>query len=585
MLAQEFFSLPETTINEISVTYKDMNKVDSTQKHIEEIITQKTILKEVVLQKDQPSNAALNIQLDGYYGVSIFFPLLFLLAASISANLLFSRLLKRQQRQIGTMRGMGIPLRLIILMQIIPFFLILIGSIILGLLAGIYLGKALTDVYAEVLGIPFKAFIIPILIPLEGIVLVCVSLIVGAFFPLIRSFRIPPANAIRFGEYYPLPPQPKKFERKLFTLFPVQLFISFPIRNLFRYSGRTIASLITIIFSVSLTLGAFSLDDSVKSMLDRQFNDVELWHYSVVPIEGRLVQLKDELTSLPYIQRIESSLEVPAELVTKEGNKKVTLIGLDSSPQLHNFSDSKTPVAEIFNRGEVITTADYKLEGKDIEILLNQHTVFLHVAAENYETIGKRIYLSQEKLEGIYGKETLKSRLLVKIDKPQSAAFEQALFDSPNVLTFVSKDKIRGDFDDLLKFFRIIIWIFIGCSMLLSPLLLFANSTMRFYELRREIATIRVLGAQKERIMEFFAVEGTFFIILGTLFGLPAGFLTSQLMIKLIQNDFFVPLAVQSTRSILISFLTLVFSICISFIPAIIMSNRISLPRVTRVLD
>jgi putative ABC transport system permease protein len=111
-------------------------------------------IEEVTWQADQASNAALKLDLDGYQQIGFFMPLLILIAAAAALFVMLGRQIRAQEPQIGIMMALGYGRGSVLFHYLSFSFVIALCGSVLGVIAGIPLGRLITSSYAGELGIP-----------------------------------------------------------------------------------------------------------------------------------------------------------------------------------------------------------------------------------------------------------------------------------------------------------------------------------------------------------------------------------------------------------------------------------------------
>ncbi|MGW8178757.1 MAG: ABC transporter permease, partial [bacterium] len=104
-------------------------------------------IMDTVPRDEQPSNAALNMDLQELSEMAEVFPLLFLIVGALATYMLLTRMVHNQRTQIGIMRAMGYSRRQI-LVHYLSFALIIgVFGATTGILAGYFLSMLLTKFY------------------------------------------------------------------------------------------------------------------------------------------------------------------------------------------------------------------------------------------------------------------------------------------------------------------------------------------------------------------------------------------------------------------------------------------------------
>ena len=111
-------------------------------------------VREVTTKEQQPSNAGLKLDLEGYREIAALMPGLILLAAGLSLYVLVGRLVLAQRPQIGLMKALGWSDRDVLLHYLAFALAIGVAGAVLGAVGGALLANGVTSEYAQELGIP-----------------------------------------------------------------------------------------------------------------------------------------------------------------------------------------------------------------------------------------------------------------------------------------------------------------------------------------------------------------------------------------------------------------------------------------------
>ncbi|MFO7946181.1 MAG: FtsX-like permease family protein, partial [Armatimonadota bacterium] len=105
--------------------------------------------EEPVPREDQPSNYLLQMDLEGYKSMAVFFPLLFLFCAALTIYTLMVRIVNSQRNQIGFLRASGVPVH--VLTRHYLLYSLICGGLgsVLGVSLGLYLSWLLTRFYLQ----------------------------------------------------------------------------------------------------------------------------------------------------------------------------------------------------------------------------------------------------------------------------------------------------------------------------------------------------------------------------------------------------------------------------------------------------
>src|SRR4051794_9358747 len=141
-------------------------------------------------------------------------PPIFLLVAAFLVNLTLSRLVALEREQVGLLKALGYRNRTIAWHYIKFVIVLTAGGIVIGSLAGTWLGTTITMMFGEFFHLPFLIFSMSPDLYVAASALSLSAAIVGALRALRDVVTLPPAVAMQ-------PPAPPRFHR----LFPSWFFV------------------------------------------------------------------------------------------------------------------------------------------------------------------------------------------------------------------------------------------------------------------------------------------------------------------------------------------------------------------------
>jgi len=143
----------EGMVNNVAVLFDEGVGQETAIADIESILSPYQ-LESTLLQADQPSNAALRLDLDGFREVALLMPIIFLLVAAASIYIMLGRTVTAQQQQIGVMKALGYGNRTVMVHYLVYALTIGLTGIVIGLVLGMLMSRQMTLLYAQELGIP-----------------------------------------------------------------------------------------------------------------------------------------------------------------------------------------------------------------------------------------------------------------------------------------------------------------------------------------------------------------------------------------------------------------------------------------------
>jgi len=147
----------------------------------------------------------------------------------------------------------------------------------------------------------------------------------------------------------------------------------------------------------------------------------------------------------------------------------------------------------------------------------------------------------------------------------------------------VTKSGMLKTFSQLVRGIKSLFYVFYLMAFAMGFSILFSMVTVTALERRREVATLRTLGAGKGKIFSFLTVETLFVVLLGLVPGIAAGrFLEWLLIDKILMSGRIAPDCVITPMTILVIVIATFVVTLVAELPAISALLRLDLARVTK---
>jgi putative ABC transport system permease protein len=540
------------------------------------------------LQADQPSAAALRLDLEGYREIASLMPTLILLVAAGSVYLMLGRQVRAQQPQIGLMKAIGYSNRMVVGHYLVLALIIGVIGSVLGVTLGIPLEYGITSAYADELGIPLVQTHFHLDLAATGVLLSLIVVTLAGLGPARGAARLAPALAMRIDPAVALAPGRISFVERLVRL-PIRLRL--PLRNVFRVRRRSISTGLGLVFAFVLVLMAWGMLDSMQYMLQHQFEDVERWNLLVTFNKPQDQSTLQQIENLQGVRLAEPLMELPASLRVGDQQDDVLLTAFDPSESLYvlYLGRETTPTQALAQDHIVLTTAladQLKLKLGDKvtlttvlgsrEFTLGGTTDQLMSAAAYISLVQAQQWMgaSQETFNGVY----------LTVDPTQSAAITGELYSLENVAGIQLKSAVQRDWQSLMGLFYTFMGVILAFAVVMSFALLFNAMTINVHERERELATMRAVGAGRSMIMRLMTVENVVLWLLALVPGLLLGRWVAMQMGGAFQSDLFAFRIVIAPTSYAITALGILVTMLLATVPAIRRVNHLNLADATKVL-
>ena len=193
-------------------------------------------------RKDQVSNQFLTEELKQQRTTATVFPVIFFGVAAFLLNVVVGRLIGLQREQIAVLKAFGYS-NLAVGMHYVKLVLLIVGfGVVCGIVGGIWMGQALTEVYRSFYSLPYLVHVLNPRVVVAAVVISAAVAALGTLRAVRGAVSLPPAQAMR-----PMPPP--TYRATLVERLGLQRWFSQPTRMILRHIERQPAK------SVLTTLG------------------------------------------------------------------------------------------------------------------------------------------------------------------------------------------------------------------------------------------------------------------------------------------------------------------------------------------
>ena len=539
---------------------------------------------DVVTQEEQPSNAALEMDLEQFGEMARVFPLLFLIVGALATYILLSRIVHNQRAQIGLMRAVGYSRRQVLVhYQIFALVIGIIGAIS-GAIAGYFLSEALTNFYIGLLGLPFTRIETQWLAMGEGVLIGLLPCIIAGILPAYSASRLRPAEAMR------TPPPATGRKILLERLFPFLSRLSslwkIPLRNIFRNRRRSLYTVIGVTFGVSLILVSGGMIDSIYALLDVHFDKIQTYDAQVTFAQPQSTALVSEVKGWEGVEESEPILQVPTRLEHEDRVYSTLVIGLSPDSELYGLYSTGGDQVTVSEEGILLSeglrkTLDIHV-GETINVRSLPAVSQLEVVGFVKQTMGSFGYVTLHQAQSIAGDQDVISGILLNVEPQHADTIREKAYQIPATASVELTAETRKELDEMLDYAVSMLWIMLGFGAALALAIVFTTVTVNILERRREIATMRTLGESKTRIAAMATIENLLLGIAGLIPGIILGYALALYFFSLLQTDVFSFDLVIFSRTYVLTAGLVILIMLISQLPGIRQVNRLNLSQVIK---
>ena len=534
----------EGRVNEFIFMLEDGYVLSDVKERIEEILKPYGC-RQVYDRGDQMSVAMLDSELDQLAQITGVVPFLFLLVSAVILYITLHRMIEQQRTQIGAMMAMGIWKKSVG-MHYMSYgaFTGFVGGICGGILGSVCAGP-MTDYYRTYFSLPQIAQSISLHHLLLGTVVATVFCAVIGWITAKGAANLQPAQALR-----PAPPQSAKisiWERLPFLVEMLTVPGLMAIRALSRNKRRALLSvggiacayMITATLLSMYTLFDVYLFDSLEKM---QRQDITVAFNGPVRAADAYRAIQD-----PAIEKMEGLLEVPITLRGKSGETSCTLQGMEKDSALVQLQDEENHIVQLHEEGIVLSMHMANVlgvgVGDEIEAELNfpkERITRVIVTGIVAQYMGSTAYASHQALREISGYGAVFTSVLLKAPAFVQEGLLERLDDAAMVASAVSREERIGQYRTMMGNMDGIMSSMALMGVLIGFAVIYTSSLINFEELKREIATMRMLGLSDKQCLSVVTVGQWLLTAGGIVVGIPLTMGASRLVSASMASELFI---------------------------------------------
>lgn len=476
------------------------------------------------VRKDQLSNRFLTEELKQQQTMATVFPMIFLGVAAFLLNVVTSRLISLEREQIAVLKAFGYS-DFSVGLHYIKLVLMIVGLGILGgIMAGIWMGKGMSNIYMDFYSFPFMIYVLKPKVIVAAVTITMLVGIVGTIYAVRQAAKLPPAQAMR-------PEPPALFRATLVERLGLQRWLSQPTRMILRnIERRPLKSLLTTM-GIAMAAGVMMIggfqEGAIDHMVEVQYDMSQREDLMANFTEPTSLRSLYSLRGLQGVEHVEGFRQVPAKLKFEHRFYRTLVQGIQPDGQLKRLFDTDLQVIDLPQQGVILT--DYLAEllhiklgdMLTIEVLEgNRPTVQVPLVGTAKEYLGVNAYMQREALNHLLKEGDAISGALLKVDERYRREVYADLKGMPRIAGVVEhKSAIQAFYDTLAEtvLFFTFITTLLGGSIAFG--VVYNSMRIALSERNREFASLRVLGFERGEVAYILLGE----LALLTLVAIPLG--------------------------------------------------------------
>ena len=520
----------------------------------------------------QASHRIFQSDIDQLGQMASLFSTIFLGVAAFLLNIVVGRLISTQREIIAALKAFGYSNVDVGLHYLGYVTLIVVPGLAIGITAGIWLGRNLSDLYMEFYRLPYieYEFQLPVLIIAAAITFLAAAL--GTLVAVGRAVRLPPAQAMQ-------PEPPAKFRKSLVERIGLGRLLPQLSRMIVRHVSRkplkSVLSVTGIALACAILVVGTFFRDAFEFLIDIEFGLAQREDIIVTFSEPSSKAAYYELMRLEGVRYGEVFRSVPVRLVKGHRSYLTAITGYQAVRDLHRPLDTEHEPIDIPPAGLLMT--DYlgevlhAGEGDElvVEVLSGRRPVeTAPVAGLVSQYMGTGAYMDLQSLNRLMREGDVISGVYLEIDPAYEGRIYQALKDMPRVANFESSANLIRAFNETSAES---VYIFVGFIFLLAGIITFGvvynTARIALSERSRDLASMRVLGFTRGEISYILLGELALITLLAIPLGLLLGRLLSWYMIQEIPREIFrVPLIIEPSTYAMAAVVVIIAAILSSLV-------------------
>ena len=473
---------------------------------------------------DQISNWFLMNQIQQLRSMAGILPTVFLAVAAFLTNMVLARLIATERGEIGLMKAFGYA-DAEIGWHYAKMVIVIAGvGILLGWLAGAWLGRFNTQIYAEFYRFPFLLYRPgPAAFAISGLVSLAAALL-GTLGSVGRAASLPPAEAMR-------PPAPPLYRRTALTSARVARLFDQPtriiLRQIFRRPVRALLTTTGVAMAVAVLITSMQWLDSIDHLVEVFFFQGQHQDATVGLVEARSGSAEGALGRLPGVLATEPGRIVSVTFRVGLRTHRGAIQGLPADARLSPIFDAVAGAVQVPSFGLALSTmlaAKLGLARGDlvtVEVREGRRPVLRLPIVQLFETyIGTPAYMEIDALNRLLGEGPSIEYVHLRLDDTQRAALFAEIKELPQVAAVTLRRAAVDTFHDTMgETLLIYVSFFVAFACSLAVGVVYNSARIALSERGRELATLRVLGFSQAEISYLLLGE----VALLTFVSLPLG--------------------------------------------------------------
>jgi putative ABC transport system permease protein len=495
-------------------------------------------------RKDQQSHAFLDGELKQLEAMSRILPPIFLFVAAFLVNMTLRRLIALERQEIGLMKAVGYSSGAVAAHYLKLVAGIAMGGILIGWLAGAWLGNLITRIYGEFFHFPFLIFIHPPRAYLIAAAATLAAAFIGAVRAVALAVELPPAVAMR-------PPAPTRY-RSAFRARPgltaaVSQLTLMALRHLLRWPVRAATTLLGLALAVAILVSTLFMLDALDHVIDATFFQMERQDATLAFVDDASARAVENARNLPGVLRVEAFRSEPVRIRHGPRERRLTIVGRRRDADLVRMLDASLAPVRLPETGLVLSDAvatilDARVgDIVEVELLERRGRVErVPVTAIISSYLGLVVLMEIDALDRLVRQAPAVSGLYLAIDRGREDEFFEAVKGTPVASGLALRaQSLRTLRQTLVENIVIMVSIYVSLAAIVAFGVVYNSARISLSERGRELASLRVLGFTRGEVSRVLLIELGVLVALANPLGWVIGRGIAWVMLQAFQSDLY----------------------------------------------
>lgn len=499
-------------------------------------------------RKDKQSHAFLDAELNQLAAMARVLPPIFLFVAAFLINITLTRLVALEREQIGLMKALGYRSTAIGAHYLKFVAAIAVIGVVIGGIAGTWLGFGLTRLYGGFFHFPFLVFLWGADIYAIAVVVTVGAAMLGGLRAVWSVVRLPPAVAMHAAA-------PVRYH-KLFAggwlggLSQTSVMIG---RHILRYPVRAGFTVLGVALSGAILIASLFAFDSIDFMTDFTYYRADRQDATLEFTDAQPARILNEVRRLPGVLSAEPMRAVAIKVRHGHLERRVAVIGKPRTADLSRVLDTAFVPVAMPETGFAPTEALAEILDVRVGDIVQVETlegrkriVDMPVTAIIQSYLGLLAFMDIEALNRLMREAPMVTGVNLSMDEGRANDLFAAVKDMPAVGSIALQKKSLEKFKETLaENLTIMISVYTGLAVVIAFGVVYNAARIQLSERGRELASLRVLGFTRAEVSWILLGELAILTVAALPLGWLIGYGVAWIAVQGLQSELYrVPLIV-----------------------------------------